>query len=225
MVQTVETYENLVTSEHNDRPNFMAMIAALAEPSVELQNLLEALPEDFDLDVAIGAQLDVVGEWIGRSRELAVPLVGVYFSLDTAGVGLDEGTWFGPFDPVSGLVSLPDDVYRTVLRTVIAANQWDGTIPGAYEVWDTIFSVTGSKIFIVDHQDMTMDVGIFGAPLNAVVIALLTTGVIALKPCGVRINAYFIPSVSETPMFGFDVQNDAISGFDVGSWATIIEPV
>jgi hypothetical protein len=217
-------YTNLITSEHNQAPNFMAMVELFAQAGSDTKFLLETLSQHFDIDVAIGKQLDIVGEWVGRTRFLSIPLAGVYFSLDEAGVGLDEGTWKGPFDPATGLVELPDDTYRTLLRTVIAANQWDGTIPGAYSVWSTIFSVTGSNIAIVDHQDMTMDVLIFGAPLNAVIIALLTTGQIALKPAGVRITYYFVPSVPTAPAFGLDAESAAIAGLDEGAWVSILTP-
>lgn len=220
----VDDYLALITSEHNQAPNYMAMLTTLLQPLVDQQNLLQSLPGKFDVDLAVGQQLDFTGQWIGRSRYLETPLTGVYFAFDTAGVGFDEGTWKQPFDPVSGLTVLPDDTYRTVLYTTIAANQWDGTIPGAYEIWSTIFSVTGSQIFIQDNQDMTMDVAIFGAPLNAVIIALLTQGQIALKPAGVRINYYFVPSDPTAPIFGFDAESEGISGFDVGAWATILTP-
>lgn len=217
-----EQYTQLITSEHNQAPDFMAMCTLLAQAFADTKQKTLEMTLLYDIDVAIGSQLDAVGEWVGRTRYLTVPLENVYFALDTAGVGLDEGTWQEPFDPSTGLVRLPDDTYRTLLRTVIAANQWDGTIPGAYEIWSTIFSVTGSQIAIIDNQDMSMDIIIFGAPLNAVIIALLTTGQIALKPAGVRINYYFIPSVPTAPAFGLDVESDAIAGLDTGAWATVL---
>ncbi|MGC7970039.1 DUF2612 domain-containing protein, partial [Salmonella enterica] len=70
------------------------------------------LPFDFDLDQAIGVQLDAVGEWVGISRNITVPLAGVYFSFDIAGLGFDQGVWKGPFDPDTGLTTLDDDTYR-----------------------------------------------------------------------------------------------------------------
>ncbi|MGN5479534.1 DUF2612 domain-containing protein [Cupriavidus basilensis] len=86
-------YSDLITSEHNQRPKYMAMIATLAQPLVDVINVLGHMPSDFDLDNAIGAQLNVVGEWVGLGRMVKVPLLGVYFSFDTLDLGFDRGTW------------------------------------------------------------------------------------------------------------------------------------
>src|ERR1700761_2587677 len=116
MAFDVSKYLDLVTSEHADKPNFNAMIAVLTQPFVDMQNLMASMPGLFDLDTAIGAQLDRVGLWVGISRVLKIPLQGVYFSFDTEGLGWDQGTWKGPFDPADQLVSLGDEPYRRLLR-------------------------------------------------------------------------------------------------------------
>lgn len=221
MTADITSYLNLITSEHRDKPNFIATVSAAVQPVADLIETVKAFNQYYDLDVAVGQQLDVCGEWIGRTRFLTIPLVGVYFSLDTVGVGLDEGTWLGPFDPTSGLVALPDDAYRTYLRAVIQANKWDGTIPGAYLAWDALFAGTGFDVIIQDNQDMTMDYGLIGPAPNAVTLALFTGGYLSLKPDGVRVN-FLEPSVPSTPFFGLDVENLDIAGLDVGSWSTIL---
>nr|WP_231941640.1 DUF2612 domain-containing protein [Burkholderia sp. PAMC 28687] len=66
---------------------------------------------------------------------------------------------------------------------------------------------------------MTIDYGIAGTLPSAVFLALLRGGYIPLKPEAVHINGYYTPSVTNTPLFGFDTENFYISGFDVGSWA------
>ncbi|WP_442857281.1 phage head spike fiber domain-containing protein [Burkholderia sp. PAMC 28687] len=78
---------------------------------------------------------------------------------------------------------------------------------------------TGTYVFIVDNGDMTIDYGIAGTLPSAVFLALLRGGYIPLKPEAVHINGYYTPSVTNTPLFGFDTENFYISGFDVGSWA------
>ena len=217
---SLATYTSLITSEHNDKPNFMAVIAALCQPFVDGQAVLNAMPQDYDIDTAVAAQLDTVGLWVGQSRNITTPLTGVYFALDTAGVGLDQGTWFGPFDSTTGLTSLPDDSYRVLLKAKIANNQWAGNVPDAYVFLDQVFP--GDQAFIQDNGDMTMLLGVVGStPLNAVTYALLTNGYLDVKPVGVRINYYVTPSVVGAPIFGFDVENTTISGLDVGGWATL----
>jgi len=185
-------YVDVITSEHRVRVNFVATVLVCVKPYMDGIALLESLPASFDLDSASGAQLDVIGEWVGQSRYLTTPLPNTYFSWDISGQGWDEGTWKGPFDPVTGLTILPDDTYRVLLKAVIAANKWDGTTPGAYAAWAILFAALGGTLKIRDNQDMTMSLAYFGATRpNAVVTALITGGYIELKPSGVEIEGYY----------------------------------
>jgi len=212
-------YTGLITSEHNQRPKFMATVSALAQSIVDLQNVLGSMPGKFDLDAAVGDQLDGVGEWVGISRNVATPLTGVYFSLDTAGLGFDQGVWKGPFDPDNGLTRLDDDTYRLVIRAKIGANHWDGTLESSAAILNSIFN-GDTYVFIQDNQDMSMTIGIAGKVPSAVFLALLEGGYIPIKPEGVRIDYVIVTSVDGVPMFGFDVANQFIMGFDAGAWGT-----
>lgn len=210
-------YLELVTSEHAVRPAFAAVVLALTQPSADQQAQLERMLTDFDLDSAIGAQLDAVGEWAGISRALTTALTGVYFTWDgPASVGWDAGSWQGPYDPSTGLTSLPDDAYRALIRAKIAANSWDGTMAGAQAVWNQVFS-GAQRIILQDNQDMTMVVGFSGPPLSAVQQALLTGGYFPFKPEGVRIAYYAVPRTSG-PLFAWDSSSPQLQGWDVGSW-------
>lgn len=212
-------YTGLITSEHNQRPKFMGVVAALAQPMVDLMNLLGTMPDKFDLDTAVDAQLDDVGRWVGISRRVATPLTGVYFSLDTAGVGFDQGNWKGPFDPDTGLTDLDNETYRLVLRSKIGANHWDGTLESSAAILNSIFN-GDTYVFIQDNQDMSMTIGVAGKVPSAVFLALLEGGYIPLKPEGVRVNYVIVTSVDGEPVFGFDVENQFIAGLDVGAWGT-----
>lgn len=210
-------YTALITTEHAGKPKFAAMAAAVAQCFADQINVLQSIPAAFDLDNAIGVQLDAVGLWAGIRRQVRTPL-NVYFSLDTVGLGFDQGNWQGPFDPSTGLTSLDDDTFRTLIRAKIEANSWDGTVPGAAAAYANLFAGSGSVIFIQDNQDMTMTVGVSGAIPSALLRALFSGGYLPLKPEGVHAN-YVVPSINNTPLFGFDVQNQYIGGFDTGSWA------
>lgn len=224
MAIDISTYTSLITSEHRDKPKFMAMVSIFAQWAVDRRNMLASIPDLYDVDQAVAAQLDTTALWIGQSRKLSVPLTDVYFSLDTDGLGLDQGVILGPYDPLSGLVSLPDESFRTLLYAVIAANYWDGTIPGAYDAFNTVFEPLGYQILIQDNQDMTMSLALIGQEADAVTLALFKGGYLNLIPAGVGIGQYFVPSVVGTPLFGLDAQNDNIAGLDTGAIATIVGP-
>jgi hypothetical protein len=183
----VSPYTSLITSEHASAPNFVATVAASCQPFADLLAVLQSIPSLYDLDNAVGAQLDTVGLWVGVSRNLAEPLTGVYFSFDTAGVGFDQGVWFGPGDSTTTLFALPDDIYRTLLRAKIAANQWDGSIPDAYAIWDIMLQPIGLDIQITDNGDMTMTQTLVGTP-DVVTQAIFNQGLLDLKPAGVSVT-------------------------------------
>jgi Protein of unknown function (DUF2612) len=248
-MNTPDYYERLVTSEHRDLPLFNSSLQALVRAFIDRASAEVSLVDKFDLDLAVGVQLDDVGLWVGVSRRLRTALVGVYFSWDgTTQLGWDAGSWKGPFDPDSGLTLLPDDVYRRLIRGRIAANFWDGTIPGAAAVWAIAFAGS-QRIIIQDNQDMSMTVGFTGGAFSTLDQALLTEGYLPLKPAGVRISTYAVP-VDANPLFAWDVEGTTmltdgsgvllttgtgdflvaadtsalLSGWTYGSWALELNP-
>ena len=215
----VQQYLDLITSEHSDKPKFSAVVEACVAPFVSLQNLLEGMIEDFDINTAIGAQLDILGEWIGLSRYVDVPLTGIYFAFDdTAADGWDGGIWQGPFDPTVGLEALPDDIYRAALKAKILANDWDGSIAGLYVVYNALLAISGNSAIIQDRQNMTFEIGVVGATLPAVILALLTGGYFDIRPAGIQI-AYYDVTAAPGSFFAFDCNSTNLQGWDEGQWA------
>lgn len=135
----------------------MAVMAIILQPLCENIDTLATMPELFDIDVAVGDQLDKTGEWIGVSRTLN--------------------------QEVDGVTVLDDDHYRLVLYAAILRNHWDGTIPNAYEIWDRLN--TGYGIIIIDNQNMTMAFGLTGGTPDSLTLALLNSGYLTPRPMGV----------------------------------------
>lgn len=182
MAGSVAPYLALVTSEHAAAPRFLASLTALLQPLADQLVNLKAMPSLFDLDTAIGQQLDYIGLWIGANRQLAVPIPNVFFTWDTVGLGWDQAVWKGPFDPTSSITILGDPLYRLLLRAKAAANHWDGSIPQAYTDLRLLFAPL--TISIRDNEDMSMIFTLTGAT-DGVTRALFTSGVLTLRPAGV----------------------------------------
>ena len=210
----LDDYLNLVTGEHRTRPNFIAVLSAILQPFVDEIAVLESIPGKYDVDVASGRQLDVVGQWVNLGRNLNEPIAGVYFSLDDAALGLDAGFLKGKEDPAEGVIALDDPTYRLMLYAQIAANYWDGSLQQAQRILAEIFAGQPLiHIFIQDNADMSIDIGISGGTPSALFQALITSGYFRVKGAGVRINSVFI---NPGPFFGLDTENYNISGLDVG---------
>lgn len=189
----VGEYLALVTSQHADKPNFITTLATLLQPMADLQVVYGQMGLCFDLDTAVGSQLDAVGEWVGISRDVSISLANTWFSWDIVGQGWDEGSWYDPNQPTNETVSLPDDSYRTLIRAKIVNNYWNGSVPVAYTVWDTLFAGTGWSIDITDNQNLTMVFTLRGPAPDAITEALLTGGYFNLKPSVVSASYEYLP--------------------------------
>ena len=180
----ITQYTDLIPSENASQPNFVAMVSFLCEPFVTNQNILASFPDKFDLDQAVGDQLDILGEWIAgpNSRTIKIPISGNYFELDVAGSGLDEKDWYVTGEALFTSVQLDDDDYRQFLRAKAAANNWDGTINGAYNVYAIFFTGKPTAILIHDYQNMSFALEIIGQVPNDTIMAILNQNYLGLRP-------------------------------------------
>lgn len=219
-------YTDLITNYHRDKPLFTQHVDLSTRPLSDAASTMNSFITAFDIDEAVGVQLDTLGEWIGRKRTVAIPISGVYFSLDTDGLGWDQGVWQGPYDPDSGYTSLSDDTYRIILKAKIAINQWDGTNDALKGILDTALEGSGLTMQIVDGQDMTISIWVFpDRDINLVsreLIAAIRQGYLTVKAAGVYAGSISTPSVitpsTGNKFFGFDLENQYIAGFDDGAW-------
>jgi hypothetical protein len=183
---TTDEYLALITQEHIDKPKFVATVSASVSPFSKIQSVMRKFISDFDVDTAIGVQLDQIGLWVGVSRTIGVPISGYYFTWDdTASDGWDNGVWKGIGDPDSGLTILPDDLYRSLIKAKIQANHWRGDIAGAYDIINEALSVD-NVVKIVDNNNMTMTVQVTAGALPAVEQAIVMAGYLPIKPAGVQ---------------------------------------
>lgn len=183
---TTDEYLALVTQEHSDKPKFMATVQACVSPFAKIQQVMRGFVNDFDVDQAIGVQLDIVALWVGVLRRVGIPITDYYFTWDdVVKDGWDNGVWKGIGDPDAGFVDLPDDLFRTLIKAKIQANHWRGDIAGAYDILNQALSVDG-VVKIVDNQNMSMTVQVQAGVLPAVEQALVTAGYLPIKPAGVK---------------------------------------
>ncbi len=215
-------YTEKITNYHATKPLFEQHIDLITRPFTDIVKAQENFIREFDLDKAVGVQLDVVGEWVGRGRNVSVPITNVYFSWDTEGLGWDQGSWKGPFDPDAGFTQLSDDVYRMVLKAQIAINTWDGTIGHLEDILEIIFAGSGIDMQIIDNQDMSITINAIAingiANKSAELISVIKSGELNIKAGGVRVKSLNVIDPAH-PLFGFDTQSTVITGYDAGYWS------
>jgi hypothetical protein len=164
MSTSIDDYTAKITSEYRGKPRLLGILTAYCKPFVDLQVTLLGLPDRYDLDNAVGAQLDAVGLWIGVTRYVKdIPFTG--------------GT----------LTKLTDQAYRILLRAHIISNHWDGTTPNAYDYFAALFANTGLTVKIQDNDDMSMVVTLLGST-DPVLSGLFVAGLLFVKPMGVSVS-------------------------------------
>jgi hypothetical protein len=238
-------YLNLIPAPNNTQPKFMAWVSVLLQGLVDAANVADSLQTLFDLDTAVGDQLDKVGQWIGLTRYITEPLGNLFFSWDIPGLGWDQAQWSSPFAPrTAAIVALDDFHYRTLLKARVAANQWDGTIEGAYAAWADLFSSEGIQILIQNvapkvfppnplpgantSDGMHILLSLIGPPIDALTKALFSGGYLNMVPASVKVDAYVTQTVPGRPIFAFDVGPTVagdyfsppvnLGGWDIGCW-------
>lgn len=157
----IQRYLNMVTSQHQNKPKLNAWLAAQLTLIDDVASLADVFNSSFDLDLATGSQLDILGVILGVQRRVT-------------------------FQPTGGASPLlNDDMYRLVLKAKILQNQWDGTISQMYSMWNEVFS---DAIFILqDNQDMSTNALIIGLSTQ-IEKDLTTNGYIIPKPQGVSMT-------------------------------------
>jgi Protein of unknown function (DUF2612) len=197
-------YSQLITSEHNQRPKFMALVQLYNQMLQDLVASAQAIScsHAFDLDTAIGAQLDVVGKWVGQSRSIGgVALVQFFgFADDPSALPFGElgspsvgGRYYELGEPTTTSAILADPEYRQVLRAKIIQNDYGGTIPQLEAATAAIVPVTcqffdpGTGIVVI----------VPSAAIDGVVQQLLTGYDLLPRPGGIRYQ-YLFPLAGAT---------------------------
>lgn len=205
-------YTQLITNEHNQRPKFKAMVAAVSNAWGAVYDFTQTIPAEFDLDAAVGAQLDVIGLWVGQSRLIPNVLLVQYFGFDgnPAALNFGEegnasvgGRFFNEDDPIDGSTLLADPEYRTIIRARIVRNTAKGLTADFIKSLQFIFN---APAIIDDQGDMTVSIYI-GRYLSLTEIAIITGLDILPRPAGVRIRTrgYY----DGNGYLGFDGQTNA----------------
>lgn len=210
-------YTDLIAGYHVGKERYTSWVFTLTEPLRIARERLAALREDFDVDTAIGAQLDAVGVRVGVSRVLPMTLTDVYFALDDVdGIGLDLGVWKGVYDPVDGTTTLGDETYRAVIKAKIAQNHWDGTRGSLPDFLGEVLGQFGQPAKVLDLEDLdTMHVVLHLTKDTTppIVWELFSRRIIDVTAAGVSVDL-----VDNNPWFGFDYETASVKGLDESEW-------
>lgn len=189
-------YSDLLTSEYADKPNLVATVQLTANAIGDITAALQSLPALFDLDNAIGAQLDVDGQWIGFPRTIGGVLLVQFFGFgdDATALGFGElgspatgGRFYELGEDLSTSATLADPEYRLLLRAKILQNDWDGSVA---EFEAAVADVIAMPTTVIDPGTNVVLI-MPSAAVDPVLSQLLTTYDLLPRAAGVRYQFVF----------------------------------
>ena len=195
---TIKYYQDLMLYQHQVQPKATETIALLVRQAI-CDLLPLAVQNAFDIKTAEGAQLDILGKYIGISRKVAVELDRPYYRfalsesydpmaplvgfIDSADVEINAGSvWYKTTYATESFYEMTDYQYRTMLMLKIVLNNSDNTLKSIDE---TLFQFFGSDLVLWDNKDMTLSYAINPAAQSTITLAY-NLGLIP-KPQGVGI--------------------------------------
>lgn len=159
----------------------------LIDPSCDIEKQSSIL-------TATGIWLDYIGERLKYPRPLVAPAEFLWFGFDGNGFGFDQAN-FTPGG--TNKVGIDDESYRALLIVRGGQLLTDCSIPSLNA---TLQGAFGSGHYI-DNGDMTVDVILDNSLDDAIIIAVVESGLIT-KPAGVRIRNILVADLAGN--FGFD---------------------
>lgn len=197
--EIVDYYSNLLIIQYNNKPKASATIQLMVTELIA-NGILFDIRDGYDIDTAVGAQLDILGKYIGVNRIFQDNILTNMFSLETyteSDPTLEDRWGFVTYANFAttlenGVVNyqsvlttnflLNDADYRTLLKLKIIQNYSNGSHK---QIDDAMFAFFGNEITVVQNATMQMT---YTVPFNlsAVLNAAIVLGVLP-KPIGVKL--------------------------------------
>lgn len=221
MSDFTDAYRDLLIKQYWDQPNARAEIELQARGWESIRNIVEAFTDAFDLDQAVGAQLDIIGRIVGMPRviPLVIPKVAFGFDENTNARGFDDkfmsvadvAPFLDKFEPTRTDLTLADNEYRFFIRAKIARNTGSGyMIDLGVSIQDTVSTLFDGLGYVLDNKDMTLTLYVSPDYPLVWLTAILTLDLLP-RPQGVRYGSIITGAPYES--FGFS-DNLGAMGFD-----------
>lgn len=160
----LEYYSGLLIAQYHNQPNMIATTQLLVN-----QSLCDGLPQElrvcFDLNTAVGAQLNIIGEIVGVPRNIfGLDLAHTFFAY-TNYVGSPAAIGFGSYldSPYSNSLfrsyfdsatyTLTDFEMRTLIQIKILFNN---IFSSTKNIVEGMWAIFGDNVIFKDNQDMTI---------------------------------------------------------------------
>jgi len=212
MTDYTDSYVDLLIKQYWEQPKARGEIELQAASWEKVRDILDQFVEEFDVDLATGNRLDIIGKIVGVSRVVPLVIPKVYFGFDdnTNARGFDDkfsaveftAPFRDRFERTYTNLELNDNDYRLFIRAKIAANNGSGYMVSDIEnsIQSVINTLFEGEAYVVDKKDMSLVLYVSPSVDLVRIKAILRLGLLP-KPQGVRYSIIVQAAVGET--FGF----------------------
>lgn len=178
-----------IYAQYRDKPKAVAWYAIARELGGSLEAAAQAVRKSYDIDTAVGEQLNVIGRIVVAPRSF----VGAY-PMNPGLFDLTDGDEFGDDDAMFSALTidqdgeLSDELYRLVIKAKIIKNNGDATIENILDGMN--FLLPHAEVLrVTDGEDMSFSIEFYGQITELERFALLNAGLVP-KPQTVGFNGF-----------------------------------
>lgn len=185
-------YADLLILQYKGKPKAYATIKLLVDLMVMNQLPLQIM-NGFNLDTAVGVQLDVLGKYAGIGRRVLI---------------------------FTGPVTLSDDDYRLLIKIKIVQNNSGSSTK---DIVESLFMFFGNDLKMFDYASMSIDYFLSSSAVGTQLAQAFVRQGLLPKPMGVQLGSViYIPSVENVFAFHtYESSYSYTSGFNTySSYAT-----
>ena len=178
-----------IYAQYRTKPKAVAWYQITRKLAAELEDPATAVRVMYDIDTAVGEQLNIIGRIVVVDRTFTGEVAlhpGLFAEPDGAEFGDEEAVFAAPYVDQDGQMS--DDLYRLVIKSKIIKNNSDATIDSI--LYGMNFLLPHAEVLrVTDGEDMSFSVEFYGQITNLERWALLNVKLVP-KPQGVRFNGF-----------------------------------
>lgn len=208
----VDEYTLLLIKQYWEKPKAKAEIQAKASGWQRTADLFQSFETAYDLDTAVGKQLDVLGKIVGIPRLVPAVIPRIFFGFDNNpnskgfadrfNISVEGAPFSGRFQPQYTSQELDDNQYRRLIRVKVALNVTSVYIASdeRISIQDVINQAFRGRAYVVDNQDMSLTLYVTPSVPDEE-LRLIRRLELLPKPQGVRYSFVILAEPGET--FGF----------------------
>ena len=227
MSSFTDAYVDLLIKQYWEQPHANAEIAFQAGTWETIRDLLQSFGDAFDLDLATGDRLDIIGRIVGMPRIIPFVIAKIAFGFDdnTNSRGFDSkfetvtdvAPFLSKFEPARSPLTLGDSDYRAFMKAKIASNTASAFMVSdtRVSIQDVINTAFQGEAYVIDRKNMSL--ALYVSPVFDTVrlLAIRQLGLLP-KPQGVRYSVIIQQIPGET--FAFADNPDALG------WGSKFDP-